>query len=100
MSCILKFTRNKLSFPTHSVHRTSIKVFQRSIIKQPTRGRTWDQVIRNFTMTYVPAEHRQNTGYIFLEKYICILSKNSLHSRINKVYTTEIHSSTFFGLVT
>ena len=36
----------------------------------------------NFTTTYVPAEHRQNTGYIFLIK----LSKNSLHSRINKVY--------------
>ena len=22
----------------------------------------------NFTMTYVPAEHRQNTGYIFFNK--------------------------------
>jgi hypothetical protein len=32
-------------------------------------------------MTYVPAEHRQNTGYIFLVKYICIFSKNSVHSK-------------------
>jgi len=24
---------------------------------------------RNFITTYVPAEHRQNTGYIFLVKY-------------------------------
>jgi hypothetical protein len=47
-------------------------------------------------MTYIPAEYRENTGYIFLVKYICILSKNSLHSRISKVYTTEIHSITFW----
>jgi len=70
-----------------------IKVFQCSLVKQQTQGSTWDC----FIMTYVPAEHRQNTGYIFLEKYICILSKNNLYSRISKVYTTEIHSNIFLA---
>ena len=51
-------------------------------------------------MTYVPAEHWQNTGYIFLLKYIRIFSMNSLHPKISKVYTTEVHSNTFLSLVT
>ena len=32
---------------THSVHRTLIKVYQYSLIKQPTRGSIWDWVILN-----------------------------------------------------
>jgi len=40
-----------VSFSPHSVHRTLIKVYQSSLIKQPTRRSTWDQVILNFTMT-------------------------------------------------
>jgi len=31
-----------VSFSTHSVRRILIKVYQCSIIKQPTRGSTWD----------------------------------------------------------
>jgi len=40
----------------------------------------------NFTMTYFPAEHRQDTGYMFLIKYICIFSKDSLLTKISSVY--------------
>jgi hypothetical protein len=35
-------------FYTHSVRRTAIKVYRCSIIKQPTRGNTWDLVIPKF----------------------------------------------------
>jgi hypothetical protein len=35
-------------FSTHSVRLTLIKVYQCSIIKQSTRGSTWDLVIRKF----------------------------------------------------
>jgi hypothetical protein len=48
-----------VSFSTHSVHRTLIKFYQCSLIKQPTRGSTWNYVVLKFTATYVPAEQRQ-----------------------------------------
>ena len=47
-------------------------------------------------MTYDPAEHRQNTGYISPIKYIGIFSKNSLYSIINKIYVTEVRYNTFW----
>jgi len=31
-----------VSFSTHSVHRTLIKVYQCSLVKPQTRGSTWD----------------------------------------------------------
>jgi len=37
-----------VSFSTHSVYRTLIKVYQYSIIKQLTRGSAWDLVIPKF----------------------------------------------------
>jgi hypothetical protein len=44
-----------VSFSTHSLHRTVIKVYQCSLINQPIRGSTWDLAILNFTTIYVPA---------------------------------------------
>ena len=68
-----------LSFSTHSVHRILIKVYQCSLIKQTTRGSTWDLVILNH-YDLRPSENRQNTGYIFLIKYMkCI----EIEGRIN-----------------
>jgi hypothetical protein len=61
MSCILKFTHTKLSWALNNQLEEVLEVW----------------LYLNFTMTYVPAEHWQNTGYIFLLKYICVFSKYS-----------------------
>jgi hypothetical protein len=59
MSCILKFTHIKLSRALNNQLEEVLGIW----------------LYLNFTTTYVTAEHRQNTGYIFLLKYICVFSK-------------------------
>jgi hypothetical protein len=62
------------SLSIHSVNRTVIKVYQ--FLDETTNEEVLGiRSYFNFTTTYVPAEHRQNTGYIFLEKkYIYVYS--------------------------
>ena len=66
----------------YSVHRTLIKVYQCSIIKQPTPGSTWDLVIPKFHYDLRPSEIKTEYRlhfstkiytYILLKKIVYIL---------------------------
>ena len=77
--------RIKYEYPTHSVRHILIKTYQYSCNKTThTRKYLGLDYSQNFTTAYVPMEHRQNMGYIFLSKiYKCIFSTN-LHYHIFK----------------
>jgi hypothetical protein len=82
------------------VRQTLIKVYQYSLIKWSIQGNTWNWIIlEKFTTAYIPAEHRQNTGYIFLVKcvYVYCLKVHVYIHEETKVYTTEILSATFLA---
>jgi hypothetical protein len=76
MSCILKFTHNKISWALIFLHIMCVELpykfinvlLQNSQIKEILGIRLY----LNFTMTYVPADYTLNTGYIFLLKYIYV----------------------------
>jgi hypothetical protein len=56
-----------VSFSTHSVHRTLIKVFQCSLIKQPTQGSIWVTVyVLGVQIKYsVVAQRYHRAKYIY-----------------------------------
>jgi hypothetical protein len=78
-----------VSFSAHYVRQTLIKVYQSSVIKQSTGGSTWDLVVPKFRYDLRPSgtltEYRLHLSNK-IHVYVCILSKDSLHSRINSLY--------------
>jgi hypothetical protein len=63
-----------VSFSTHSVHQTLIKVYQCSLTKQPTEGSTWDWVILQLHYDLRPSgTYTEYGSYLSNKIYMYIL---------------------------
>jgi hypothetical protein len=81
-----------IDLSTYSVRRVLTKFYQYSHSKMVhTRKYLGFDFVWYFTTAYVPAEHKQNTSYIFLNKiYACIFSKIYMSTCKNKQRSIQL----------